>query len=512
METIIFINSDRMNKLYPSGDTVTATQLITKINQMAAHTQVNGVVVDLKDYDGFAAAYDVWDADPTNPLAANFVAQHLKSLIYSLAPAYPNVQYMVLVGEDRVIPHRRLRDEALIANEYNYAANAYTDQLSGSFSYFYFLSDDYYAGLLPFPYGNREFYLPQVAIGRLVETPSEMAGVITEFMTNPVQQPDDAMITGYDFLIDQATEISDTLATAGITNLITLINDSWTAAVFSSTLFALAEGPDIISFNSHFDHFRMFPNDANDIFATQITATTDYAGALVYSVGCHAGLNMPDSEALNSTHGRDWSQAFLSQQATFIGSTGYAYGDSDLVAYSELLMANFTEALSDWSEGPQTVGLALMMAKHDYFNSLAGGTFSNYDEKVLEEMTLYGLPMLRINMPLTTTNAPASALGMTAMASNGLVTQTAVSLSFSYTLQTVAGVGSYYELNQPEADVYVSAGRPSQPRLDIEIDQPGPVGARRAARRRHFYRCGAVQPHRVPIDYRRAIHCQRAPL
>ena len=64
---------------------------------------------------------------------------------------------------------------------------------------------------------------------------------------------------------------------------------------------------------------------------------------------------MPDEDSLlagfdPNDHGRDWPQAFNMQQATFFGNTGYGYGDSDLVAYSELLMVNFVDALGDWSE------------------------------------------------------------------------------------------------------------------------------------------------------------------
>jgi hypothetical protein len=66
-------------------------------------------------------------------------------------------------------------------------------------------------------------------------------------------------------------------------------------------------------------------------------------------------------------------------------------------------MFNFAKALGDWSEGPQTVGRALLLAKQRYYNSAAAGSLSTYDEKVLEQTTLYGLPMLRVNMPLTTT-------------------------------------------------------------------------------------------------------------
>ena len=59
-------------------------------------------------------------------------------------------------------------------------------------------------------------------------------------------------------------------------------------------------------------------------------------------------------------------------------------------------MVEFVTALSDWSDGPQTVGGALLGAKQAYFNSISAGALSNYDEKIIEEMTLYGLPMLRI--------------------------------------------------------------------------------------------------------------------
>lgn len=61
--------------------------------------------------------------------------------------------------------------------------------------------------------------------------------------------------------------------------------------------------------------------------------------------------------------GTDWAQAFSRQRANFVGNTGYGYGDSDLIAYSERLI-------------------------------------------VLGEATLYGLPMLRITMPVTTTVKP----------------------------------------------------------------------------------------------------------
>ena len=47
---------------------------------------------------------------------------------------------------------------------------------------------------------------------------------------------------------------------------------------------------------------------------------------------------------------------------------------------------------------------ALVRAKHRYYNSIAAGGLSVYDEKVLAEATLYGLPMLRVDVPNPTTS------------------------------------------------------------------------------------------------------------
>jgi hypothetical protein len=281
------------------------------------------------------------------------------------------------------------------------------------------------------------------------------------------------LITGYDFLLDQANAITESLQTQGIplANQEHLINNSWTAVDFSNTLFTQPVAPGLISLNSHFEHHRFFPNGPQDVFATEIIAATDYEGSLIFSVGCHSGLNVTDLMAVEP---RDWPQAFNDQNATFLGNTGYGYGDSDLVAYSELLMVNFVDALGDWSEGPQTVGQAMKMAKFRYFNSLAAGSFSNYDEKVLEEMTLYGLPMMRINMPVTT-SVPVGGYSVVDGASLAVGTGsggTAVNLAYDFDRHDIPGRGSYYTV-QGEVETYVAGGRPIQPRASVDVSVPG---------------------------------------
>jgi hypothetical protein len=251
-----------------------------------------------------------------------------------------------------------------------------------------------------------------------------------------------------------------------------LINDSWTASTFSSTLFTRPDAHDLISLNSHFDHYRFFPNDyPNYVFSTQVTQTTSYSGTIAFSVGCHSGLSLPDAGEANPT---DWAQAFLRQRATFIGNTGFGYGDYDRIAYSERLMVYFVEELGYIGEGPQTVGRALLRAKQRYFNNASGGTFSNYDEKTLGIMTLYGLPMLGVNMPNPTATPPGgpsvvNPAAVTQVGAQDVVTS-AVNLSFSYTPHT-ASTGRYYTI-AGEDDVFVAKNRPEQPRTSRDIHLP----------------------------------------
>ena len=196
------------------------------------------------------------------------------------------------MGDDRAIPHRRIRDEALIANERHYAETAYATNLSKSLEQRYFLSDDYYVGLLPLPWRGRELYLPHLSIGRLVEKPSEIATAIGAFLAQPAITPSDALVTGYDFLIDQADAISTTLVSQGIAP-VGLINDTWTDEDFRTHVFTTPDAHDLNSLNAHFQHYSLFPtNSFSQVFATEVTATTNYSGCLVFSVGCHSGLSV----------------------------------------------------------------------------------------------------------------------------------------------------------------------------------------------------------------------------
>ena len=192
------------------------------------------------------------------------------------------------------------------------------------------------------------------------------------------------------------------------------------------------------------------------VWATEISHTTHYSGVLAFSVGCHSGLNVLDA-AGPITLTTDWAQAFTRQGATFVGNTGFGYGDADLLAYSERLMLYFVEELGYWPGGqPPTVGQALLRAKQRYYNSLAAGTLSNYDEKVIGQATLYGMPMMAVHVPSPVLLPGAEPVG------------DELNLSLEYTL-VAGGQGSYYVVNeQAGAEAQGVGARPVVPRLSYE--------------------------------------------
>ena len=195
--------------------------------------------------------------------------------------------------------------------------------------------------------------------------------------------------------------------------------------------------------------------------------------------------------------GADWAQMFAAEGAAFIGNTGFGYGDADLLAYSEKLILNFVGHLgynpTGTAAGNPTVGGSLLEAKQQYFNSLAAGTLSVYDEKVMAEMTLYGLPMQKVELPDQTNVDPAGtpagmvapttaeAVPAAAPTADGLIPaapvpgleQTPLNLNFNYTLHSTSR-GDYYQITG-ETDLFHTAERPILPLTTVDRSRPDKV-------------------------------------
>ncbi|NJM06857.1 hypothetical protein HC891_12730 [Candidatus Gracilibacteria bacterium] len=218
--------------------------------------------------------------------------------------------------------------------------------------------------------------------------------------------PGHALVTGYDFLSDQAAEVTSAIDTfsnstsSGTVELTTLINDDWQRdAIYETWLqgyYTTADefitGYDVsgssvptqtvgkyqlASINAHFDHWQLIPATgtltlpAQRIYSPTVSVFSyDYASYFTsqigWSVGCHSGYNVIDEAVRANVGGRgtptplpgtaiptenydlyraDFPQVMMKQGSIWLGNTGYGYGTLDGVDYSERLSLYFTEEL-----------------------------------------------------------------------------------------------------------------------------------------------------------------------
>jgi hypothetical protein len=352
---------------------------------------------------------------------------------------------------------------------------------------------------------GRELFVPGLAVGRLVESKDDIVKALDTFTQfNGQLDPattSSALVTGYDFLTDGSQTVADALtADKFVTN--SLINDTWTKAELTNAF--VAGDPAVASINAHFDHNRALPADQNaagtqtDLFTPADLPSDDrFANGLFFSMGCHGGLSVSDIELGVSPDSVDWAQSFSGRGAQWIANTGFGYGDTELVSYSERLMSLFAKELA--TDGSLTTGEALSLAKRDYAKTTQ--VWSPYDEKALQEVVHYGLPMYRIAATPSSAAAPIVAV-VSATAAPGLATSpdpitsvpaAAVTLNMTGVVRNDSATqGSFYSLDGNTLQV---KDRPVEPLsvTDVRIASTDPA----AGRQPHGALVSALTSHEV---------------
>ncbi|GAB4425320.1 MAG: peptidase [Chloroflexi bacterium OHK40] len=508
--TLYIINSARMAQLYP-GQATEVFSITTALDSLANFPPSPngagaefGYVLDLADLQPIAPntrtitdVYTLWASNQSNPLYANFLAGIIDNVIEavrddatpgsSVSPeecppldpcpgsaafllgdsrnnltVFPNVRNVVLVGGDEVLPFFRLPDLTTIANEADYAAYLRTIDPSGiigtnnplgaALRYRMILSDNPYGSGRPYKFYGYPYFVPGLAVGRLVESPAEINNYLENYTSSfltpsfVVDASGDlegakAVVTGYDFLKDQAEVISATLASTGLVsptfgyNGINYLNsDTWTSTDLTTAWF---DGPidtrfpdnttndpfaditiNLASLNAHFDHWQLLPAvGTNGNFPARRLLTPGYGTtrssppggyfreSLAYSVGCHSGYNVIDKAIVAGTanealYQADFAQAYNRHAGNWIGNTGYGYGTADGIDYSERLAVLLTQEFArevlagDNIYVGQSIGEALRNAKQRYTRNAT--SLGPYDYKVTHIKTLYGLPYVRV--------------------------------------------------------------------------------------------------------------------
>ncbi|MFZ2362364.1 MAG: two-component regulator propeller domain-containing protein [Anaerolineae bacterium] len=386
-QTLILVAPDRLAARYG------ASPLLTKLYAFAQHPNVQGAVVDVTRDPQVRQRYQQWDANPASWLAANDVATETKALIDQYTDAYPNLRYLVIVGGDEIIPFYRVADQNPTQwHERRYSSAVPNGTVRAAKAADRILTDDFYADRNPtrptsiFWPDSHPLYLPDFAIGRLVESPQEIIAALDAFLaSNGTISQGPALVAGDQLLADDLRQAQcHLLQQASLpVDLCTVdgaqLRNRFLSQPTGSTWLAL-----------HSNHFSSGLLSA----ASVAQSFQSYAGDLMVNIGCHAGLNVgADQSALPSL---DLVQAMLGKGGVFIGPTAYSYASTYGMELSERLAIQLTGVLLDGTT--QDLGTALVRAKQAYFTSHEGW-FNTLDEKVLLPMTLYGPPMYRFVSP-----------------------------------------------------------------------------------------------------------------
>lgn len=481
VNTIFVVNRDRLGDTYGATE---ATATIAALNGLATRGDlgVTGAVLEVDGDAGVQAAYAAWDAAPCATAGANDVVGAISQVVASRIAATPgaadSVKSIVLVGADDLVPFARVPDTTRIANESDYAvdlrsADGSSNPLSASATTRHVLSDDPYGDRDPIPWLDRFLYVPDFALGRLVETPDQVRAAVAQFeASGGVLDAETALTTGYDFLDDGAAAVDAALGRRiGDANRTLLAGETWDRDDVDANLFGGAAVPGIASLNAHYDHSGLLPGAANgtDFTASDLYTTADIAnqgpagmlGSLVFTMGCHAGASVPDVYVGADEDRLDWAQAYASAGAIYVANTGFGLGDTHAVALSERLMALFANRL----DGNLTAGDALTVAKNEYLGGL--GLYSNYDEKVLMQTTFYGLPMYRLGPPVV---PPAPAPPAPTVTGSGSVKSASLTIEPTFATETGADGTTY--LTADGEYPQVSPARPIVPRVTESLTHP----------------------------------------
>ncbi|MEM9465482.1 MAG: hypothetical protein AAGA90_08900, partial [Actinomycetota bacterium] len=511
--TLFLVNEQRLEQLYGAAgraDVMNSLDALVLYLEANANLGLDPIVIPVEAYAGVQTAYAAWD-DPANsedacdPEVANAVVSQI--ITNAVDPIRDQLSHIIVVGGDDIIPMARIQDVTTIANEYDYRNELVGDintanganagdvtSLSASFWESRYLSDDPYGESAARSLGDRFLYVPDVALGRLVENPSEIASALDHFVTFQGElDMDTATVLGYDFLTDATAEIADDLVAAGLTVDADLADgiDSgdglpWDRVDAEEVLIPPGGGDadDLISFNGHFDHYRALPASGDQVpgFDDNVETsaifdalpTTVLEGTLLFSAGCHGGLSVSDIQ-IGMTNG-DWAQAAAAADALWIGNTGFGYGDTETIAYTEKLLELFTEEVTQpllvgSATVPTTVGQAFTVAKNRFVAENAG--FTVYDEKASMEATFYGLPIYRVDIPAQP--APAAPVNVPAPDATGTP---ALPVPVA-TGNTPVGTprGTYWANFDADGNEQIinSPGRPVQPQLTTDVSVVDPA-------------------------------------
>ena len=326
IRSLIIADFQRLGQL--SGTAAEASVLRARLSQFAAKAEIDGEVLDVGLDARVAAANAQADANPACATAKNIVAEAIREVINRYRDAHPEIETVTLVGNDGVIPFFRQPDQGLLANENNYIPPVLSTSASeAALKLGYFLTQDYYGTQCELSLKVAALPIPDLGVGRLVETISEITTQLDAYdatQSGVIPTPTSSLVTGYDFLTDAAEAVREEFFVGtGVTvdELVQPAGESpatgWTADQMRAKV--LGSRHDLIFLAGHFSSGGALAADYKTRMSAEELAnsTVNLINSIVFSAGCHSGYNLVNTDAVPGiSPDPDWAQAFARERVT----------------------------------------------------------------------------------------------------------------------------------------------------------------------------------------------------
>jgi hypothetical protein len=500
VKTLFLVNRQRLAGLYggTAADSLIGTS--SRLNQVASDPRVGGTILPVDGDANVRSAYAAWDQNPCSLEAANGVVRSINALVATYRAHYPNLKYVVLLGTDTALPSWRQMDltatspEVDEANDLAFTTNGLTkgNAIYAAAAQNAYLTDQAYGAYKERVWLAHDIPLADVSVSRLVETPDDINGQLQQYLDSQGHlNLQSAATTGDSFFADGAQNAAASLARQLQLSSTSqsLLTANWTRQDLLDSFFQKSPAaPDVGAIWAHYSHWLAQPASLPSPLTLAGLATTGDVtqplnGRVVFTVGCHSGLSVPDTIATvaagDQQRLRDWAQAYMSaKSAVYVANTGFGYGDTTVIDLSERLMDHFADTLNSGG----TIGEQWVRALHQYYSEP-----SNYDvidEKVMVEANMYGLPFYDFGA-----SAPASP-GTAATVPGGSDSVQLPRIAANVVGQSVSGGRTLFvDSGHPDGTTYTQNGaaltagtlsvfyRPAQPTVsrDVTIDDPNKV-------------------------------------
>lgn len=417
IDTLILTDYDRMDDLgYALADVVALENDVNLLMGLpSGTTHMTALHRDLSDHGPTAiqtACATNWEGNEGDVALTNACVEAIDGYIEALkGGAYPNLYYLILVGAHEVIPMKvREQDHLISAQEEIWGLNlpgatSYMHDLysePGSNGWGHYLTDSIYGDLsyVVDGWGDDHELIPELAVGRLVETPVQISDLIDTYIASNgrFSRHDRVSIASNDYL-DGGALAADYMG-AGTDE--TLVQNTFDSTDIPPLLNA---ANDLVYIGGHGD-YNVISTGGGDEFmagnhATQgdTAALVDMPDAVIVTSGCHNGVNFgnqlyhaPDAGTTYSEFPEEFAERLA---GIYVGATGFtiisnsnANDDPNLTGANEKLSTYVIKHLDQ--DGYISAGEAFRRAINSYVSDV--GAIGTAERRVIAITTLYGIP------------------------------------------------------------------------------------------------------------------------